>query len=70
MNTSCIWKQTLYFLARHTIAQVAAERPDEADFRLKSLAKKLKETDSGRGEAILRGEQHVKFFGAFDKEEA
>lgn len=43
------------------IAQLAGERPEDADYRLKAMARYLKETDNGRGEPILSGEQYDKF---------
>jgi hypothetical protein len=51
------------------IAQMARAKPlDETDYRLKSMARQLKETDNGKGEPILTGEQYSKLCGSSDKE--
>jgi hypothetical protein len=49
------------------IAQIAEEQPGNAEYRLKSMARRLKETPNGKGEPILSGEQHAKLFGSRDR---
>ena len=48
------------------IAQLAGERPDDADYRLKAMTRYLKETVNARGEPILSGEQYDKVWSSND----